>query len=211
MATSEAFSFLLALLLKWKVLEAFVVPTGAMAPTIYGAHADVVCQNCGLKYAVSMSMAAQNRLDRRPVLAACPNCGQPAEIGVEAPILQGDRMLVDKISQPRRWDVFVFRFPKDRRVNYVKRLVGLPGETMEIADGGIFINGQRLKRLPFQACDMWLLVHDTNLRVNRVLPDSPHWRPKSPTSCWKRIDGQWTFDGISATDDALVFSGRAHR
>ena len=67
--------------------------------------------------------------ERTPVHASCPNCGQATEIGVDAPILQGDRLLVDKMSQPGRWDVFVFRFPKDRRINYVKRLVGLPGET----------------------------------------------------------------------------------
>jgi signal peptidase I len=208
MAAREGLAYLLALLLKWKVLEAFVVPTGAMAPTIYGAHSDVVCQNCGMKYAVTMSMVAQNPQERRSVHASCPNCGQTTDIGIKAPILQGDRILVDKISQPRRWDPIVFRFPKDRRLNYVKRLVGLPGETLEIADGGIFINGRRLRREPSQARDMWLLVHDSNYRPKRPPPDSPHWEPKTKSSRWTLVDGQWTFEGISTTDDALTFSGR---
>ena len=204
----EGFAYLLAFLVKWKLLEAFIVPTGAMAPTIYGAHADVVCQNCGMKYAVSMSMQAQMLRERTPVHASCPNCGQPAEIGIDAPILQGDRILVDKISQPRRWDVITFKFPKDRRINYVKRLVGLPGETLEIADGGIFVNGRRLQRGPSQSQDMWLLVYDSNLQAKRPLPGSPHWEPKEKSSRWKVANGQWTFEGNSAADDALVFAGR---
>lgn len=208
MAAREGFAYLLAFLLKWKVLEAFIVPTGGMAPTIYGAHADVVCENCGMKYAVGMSMPAQMPLDRRPIHASCPNCGQPAEIGLDAPILQGDRILVDKIIQPRRWDVITFEFPKDRRVNYVKRLVGLPGETLELADGGVFVNGRRLRREPSQAQDMWLLVCDSIWRAKRVLPDSPHWEPKTKSSRWKLVDGQWTFEGIRTSDDALTLSGR---
>jgi signal peptidase I len=41
--------------------------------------------------------------------------------------------------------LIVFRFPADPSVNYVKRLVGLPGEQLEIRDGGIWINGERLE------------------------------------------------------------------
>jgi signal peptidase I len=204
----EGFAYLLAFLLKWKLLEAFIVPTGAMAPTIYGAHAGVVCQNCGMKYAVSMSTVVMHPEFRSAVYADCPNCGQPAEIDDHASILQGDRILVDKISHPRRWDVIVFKFPKDRRINYVKRLVGLPGETVEIVGGGIFIDGRWMQREPFQAQDMWLLVHDSNWRAKHVLPDGPHWEPKASSSRWKLVDGQWTFNGISTTEDALVFCGR---
>jgi len=208
MAASQGFAYLLALVVKWKLLEAFVVPTGAMAPTIYGAHADVVCRNCGMKYAVSMSSWAHRRQDREPVRTVCPNCGQPSEIGALARILQGDRIIVEKISQPRRWDLMVFKYPEDPRTDYVKRVVGMPGETLEIVDGDIFINGNRLRKEPSEAQDTWLLVHDSSRAAKRVLRGGPRWEPKGSSSGWKLDDGQWTFKGMNATGDALVFSGR---
>jgi len=59
-----------------------------------------------------------------------------------------DRILVSKISygvgEPRRWDVIVFRHPEPEggARNFVKRVVGLPGEKLQIIDGEIHINGE---------------------------------------------------------------------
>jgi signal peptidase I len=54
----------------------------------------------------------------------------------------GDRILVNKygfdFSEPVRWDVIVFKFPGDGNMNYIKRLVGMPGETLRIFQGDIF-------------------------------------------------------------------------
>ncbi|WP_425804855.1 signal peptidase I [Desulfitobacterium sp. Sab5] len=62
-----------------------------------------------------------------------------------------DRLLVDKISYKftdiNRGDVVVFQAPSNvdkRRVDYVKRVIGLPGEKIEIRDGKAFINGSEL-------------------------------------------------------------------
>jgi signal peptidase I len=59
------------------------------------------------------------------------------------PSYNGDRILVGKflyeLSDPRRWDVIVFKFPGDAPTNYIKRLVGLPGETVRIQHGDIWI------------------------------------------------------------------------
>ena len=44
----------------------------------------------------------------------------------------------------RRGDVIVFKFPKDPQTNFVKRVIGLPGETIEYKQGKVFINGQEL-------------------------------------------------------------------
>jgi len=179
-----------------------------MAPTVYGAHADLVCRNCGMEYAVSMSRPPGPQHQREPVRAACPNCGQPSEVGRHDPVLPGDRILVEKISRPRRWDLLVFKYPEDRRVNFVKRVVGMPGETVEIADGGIFVNGHRLRKEPSQARDMWLLAHDSSRVTKRTPPGGPRWEPAGPSSRWKLDGGRWHFKGMSATGDALVFSGR---
>jgi signal peptidase I len=56
----------------------------------------------------------------------------------------GDRFIVSKLIKPQRWDIIAFRYPVDPSVNEVKRLVGLPGETVEIDDGAVWIDGKRL-------------------------------------------------------------------
>ncbi|MEM9703356.1 MAG: signal peptidase I, partial [Planctomycetota bacterium] len=82
--------------------------------------------------------------------AHCPNCGQP-EIDVSAaPDTQGDQLLVLKHAftwrTPRRWEVVVFRHPDDARQAYVKRVVGLPGESVRVADGDVWANGQLCRK-----------------------------------------------------------------
>ena len=49
-------------------------------------------------------------------------------------------------SEPQRGDVVVFRLPKDERTDYVKRVVGLPGERIRMRSGELYINGTAVKR-----------------------------------------------------------------
>jgi signal peptidase I len=51
-----------------------------------------------------------------------------------------------KVGEPQRGDVVVFRFPLDPSVNYIKRLVGLPGDTVQVKDDRLYVNG---KPVPF--------------------------------------------------------------
>ena len=62
----------------------------------------------------------------------------------------GDRFIVHKRLEPRRWDVITFLAPDEGygREKYVKRLVGLPGEQVEIIDNTIHINGKALVTPP---------------------------------------------------------------
>lgn len=61
----------------------------------------------------------------------------------------GDNLIVDKISyrfsDPKRFDVIVFPFQYQAGTFYIKRVIGLPGETVQIQDGEIYINGRVLK------------------------------------------------------------------
>ncbi len=67
--------------------------------------------------------------------------------------LEGDRIFVDKLSYrfnpPKRGDILVFKYPKDKKKDFVKRLVGEPGDQIEIRDGKILLNGRILDDSPF--------------------------------------------------------------
>lgn len=58
----------------------------------------------------------------------------------------GERLLVDKVTYrfrpPRRGEIIVFPFPADPRRKFIKRVVGLPGDTIEIRDRKLLVNGQ---------------------------------------------------------------------
>ena len=60
----------------------------------------------------------------------------------------GDHILVNKFiyyfKEPERGDIIVFKYPKDQKRDFIKRLIGLPGETLEIKDKKVFINGELL-------------------------------------------------------------------
>ncbi len=60
----------------------------------------------------------------------------------------GEYLLIEKIGyhflQPSRGDVVVFKYPNNPEVNYIKRIIGLPGETVRIFENQVFINGTKL-------------------------------------------------------------------
>ncbi len=67
--------------------------------------------------------------------------------------LEGDRIFVDKISYrfhpPKRGDIIVFKYPEDKKKDFVKRLAGLSGDKLEIKDGKLIVNGKVLEEPPF--------------------------------------------------------------
>jgi signal peptidase I len=57
-------------------------------------------------------------------------------------------VLLDKVSyrlrEPERGEIVVFHYPFDRERDFIKRIVGLPGETVQVANGTVTVNGERL-------------------------------------------------------------------
>ena len=79
--------------------------------------------------------------------------GQRTEVegaSMENTLHNGDNLIVDKLSyrfrDPERFDIIVFPFQYQTNTYYIKRIIGLPGETVQIMeDGSIYINGQKME------------------------------------------------------------------
>ena len=72
------------------------------------------------------------------------NAKIPSE-SMENTIMTKSRVIGSRLSyltdDPERGDIVIFHYPDDESVYYVKRVIGLPGETVEIVDGKVYING----------------------------------------------------------------------
>ena len=156
---SLAMAILMAIALKYFLIEAFQIPTPSMQPTLMGS----------------------------------------VDMGVH------DRILVDKsayvLGEPDRWHVAVFRYPHNQSQNYVKRIVGLPGEKLRIIDGDIWRNEEGTWR-PLRKPE----------KLQNVL-----WKPVYAQSDDDRLDdtfsfatalGRWTDDG-SGSVKVVASDGRA--
>ncbi len=68
---------------------------------------------------------------------------------MENTLSDGDNLIVDKITyrfkDPERFDIIVFPYQYEKDTYYIKRVIGLPGETVQIKDGQILINGEVLE------------------------------------------------------------------
>lgn len=175
-------AFVLAFIFRAFVVEAFVIPTGSMGPTLYGRHAELECTDCGFQFSIGAESGRRGgpALSTPPV---CPNCLRPQRVPPRVPLYSGDRILVLKFlydfEEPRRWDVIVFRNPNDPAQNYIKRLVGLPHETVELVGGNVTINGVIARKTDAAQESLWMLVHDTRRRATRR-----GWKPR-----WQTQDG----------------------
>ena len=68
---------------------------------------------------------------------------------MEATLQDQDNLIVDKISyrfrNPKRFEIVVFPYKYQENTYYIKRIIGLPGETVQIIDGYVYINGEKLE------------------------------------------------------------------
>ncbi|QDU45341.1 signal peptidase I [Symmachiella dynata] len=181
-------------LCKTFAVETYMIETGSMAPGFYGWHREVTCPQCRWHFAFGVEQ------DQGDGEAVCPNCGF-REIPVPAleadsgdsQNVAGDRVMVHKHlfdhRPPRRWEVAMFRNPGQPTDNYVKRIVGLPGETIQIRDGDVYINGEIQRKTLDQQRQMRIAVFDNDYQPSATDRTwHPRWRARSEQSPW-RVDG----------------------
>jgi len=217
---SIVIAFVLAFLFRTFEAEAFVIPTGSMAPTLQGRHKDVVCPECGYAYRASASNevndAGQLIAGNTVMRTTCPICRFPKEIDTrDDPSYNGDRILVGKFpydfSEPKRWDVIVFKYPGDAKMNYIKRLVGLPGEKLAIMQGDLFLRDDDEQRVDIlrkpadKVRAMAQMVYDNDYVVDDMTKAGwpVRWQPwngpAGEQSTWASNDGGRSYSTDSTT------------
>jgi signal peptidase I len=197
-----------------KTTAAFVVPTGSMATTIIGYHAHIKCGNCGQEFDISMSDRAVGRnpyLNHSAEQAICPNCGQLIAVPAQIEVLGGDRLLVDKMSVPQRWDNIAYWIraarPGGEPESYIKRLVGFPNESVAIFDGDVFIDGRRLVKKPDELLDLWIPMHDSSLAPKKTDAETPRWQSDNAAG-WVTFDNKWKIASHVNSESILAFNGK---
>lgn len=144
-------AIIMAVVLKYFIVEAYKIPTGSMQPTMMGQQ--------------------------------WTTDGGTKQGGIF------DRILVDKLSyrfrDPERFEVVIFKYPLDRSKNFVKRLVGLPGEHFRVADGDLWRRDAELgewsilRRPRNVQLEVWKDIEDHSRPEG-----TPNWRPHKDTSGW---------------------------
>ena len=115
-------AMLLAFAIRVFVVQAFKIPSGSMIPTLLiGDHILVSKLSYGLQWPTDCQM----QWNFPPV-----NCYTSKT--------------VVEFGKPQRGDIVVFRFPEDEEKDFIKRIVGLPGDTVQIRNKAVLVNGQPL-------------------------------------------------------------------
>lgn len=146
---SIVIAFILAFVFRAYIVEAFVIPTGSMAPTLLGAHLELRSPHTGYRFDTGKPYGRYNgqrvAVGQAPpgTRAVDPMTVTRHDVPTAARARPGDRILVHKyiyfLSEPRRWDVVVFKNPGTPGENYIKRLVGLPHEDLYLLDGNLYV------------------------------------------------------------------------
>jgi signal peptidase I len=204
--------------------EGYMISTGSMAPHLLGYHKRVVCPSC--KHAFPFGVAYDT--DPRGITAAetdafrshavCPNCGQAGINVADVPRNHGDQLLVFKpaysFQKPRRWEVVVFRNPHNPTEAYVKRLVGLPGERVQIIDGDVHADGMLCRKDWADQRTLRIPVHQHGVPPTDDATHRAHWQlmpVTGPGAAWSSDADRFHIRAADVpADDAWAWVEYAH-
>jgi signal peptidase I len=179
----------LMLINTWLVAR-FTIDSSSMAHTLLGPHVQIACPDCGFHFVAGIEGTAS---DGR--LAICPNCGQAGAQLSKADTTAGNGVLVDKTAfawrTPHRWEVAAFRTPQAASELSVKRVVGLPGERIELIQGEVYVNGQIVRKTLAERHALSTVVYDDRYRDQAA--SGPRCWQADPGSRWTTTDAGYDF------------------
>lgn len=115
-----ALAIFIVLLLRSSIIEPYKIPSGSMIPTLFIGDHIFVS-----KFAYGFKVPFTDYL-------------------LDAPIYVTEQQL------PERGDVIVFRYPIDESLNFIKRVVGLPGDSISMRDKVLYVNGRPVTQVPLK-------------------------------------------------------------
>jgi signal peptidase I len=167
-------------------LAPIVVSSGSMATTLLGPHRVARCPDCGMEFTCDAESSREN------ASATCPNCGRSG-IELTPEVVGGDRLFVDRctfaLRAPRRWEVALFRCPERASDYCIKRIVGLPGEAVEIRGGDVYVDGSIARKPLDHQREIAILVHDS--AWSNAASNLPNRWSAEPDSGWQMVDAGW--------------------
>ena len=178
-------TFLLSLVLRTWLVMGIINPVtisgSSMASGLRGPYVVATCMDCKTAIEVGAEFASQTET------VSCPNCGQPRVPLTGLKIEQADGLIIDRTffsrRNPRRWDVAIMRQPDDGRQLCIKRIVGLPGETINLHSGDVWVEGKIVTKPLEKQLAMRQLISKA---------DKPHlyWHT-DPEISWSFAENSW--------------------
>jgi type IV secretory pathway protease TraF len=176
-----------------------VVSGNSMAPAFWGQHVQANCDQCGYSFQVG------DQSDKLPRHLVCPNCGdRSVELAAVIPRpAQRVRVIPFEASRRsgelpavKRWDVVAVR-ASEARPAMIKRVVGLPNESIEFVDGDVFANGVLVRKSLEVAASMRVPVFDSQFDSADVLR---RFRPQGDAKNWAVDQGEWKYSPSSSSE-----------
>ncbi|MBX7166313.1 MAG: S26 family signal peptidase [Pirellulales bacterium] len=225
---------MLAFLFRTFEAEGFEIPTGSMAPTLMGMHKDFECPQCGYAYQVGASHEVDLETGRQTgdliKSATCPMCRFPTRLDQDNPLgrsyrtYSGDRIQAAKFTyyggqEAQRWDVTLFKYPHGAETNYIKRLVGLPNETLSVWHGDLYVRPQgesafKISRKPAEKVRATLQeVYDNDYLLEKLIERGwpLRWQSRETAggAAWQAEDQGRRFS-VTAKADAASWLAYEH-
>ena len=140
------FALLIALVLRITLFQPFTIPSASMEPNLYEGDYIVVS-----KWSYGYSKHS---------------------IPFSPPIFEG--RIFDRA--PQRGDIVVFKLPRDNRTDYIKRLIGLPGDRVQMINNVLHINGQPVRDVVVTAEQLTNMYGEPIIQADETLPEGRTFR-----------------------------------
>ncbi len=112
-------------------------------------------------------------------------------------LVEGDKLFVNKFiyrfEEPQRGDIVVFKYPEDPKKDFIKRLVALEGETIEIRDGSVYVNDRKLTDPETFAKFYYFNQGPYGVPGEKVTVPADHYYVLGDNSAYSRDSRWWGF------------------